>query len=103
MRCGRGHEHGTVAEVRDCYGVAAKLDAPMTTVHDGKDGQYELIQRLLSERNMTPLPPYEEASKVMTKRDASSYIGHLINDIPKPVAANKVAKRGAPKKARGKR
>jgi hypothetical protein len=35
MRCGKGHEHGTVAEVRACYGVGESGATATATATDG--------------------------------------------------------------------
>jgi hypothetical protein len=77
----------TVDHVRTCYGGAAiGQHVPLTTVHDGKDGQYELLQRLMAERDMPPLDPYDEIKDKVSKSEASGLISHLINDVKRPVA-----------------
>lgn len=103
MKCGACHgNHDSIDKVRACYGMpprdvvsdvpgsAKEFDEPLTTSGEGKRGQYEFLQDLLSERDMTLLPPYEEASKKLTKADASRLISHLINNIPR--AETKAAK-----------
>jgi hypothetical protein len=99
MKCGKCHEdHETVAQVRACYGGAAiGQHVPLTTVHDGKDGQYELLQRLMEERDMPPLDPYDEIKDKISKSEASALISHLINDVKKPVAPKQVKEGGAAK------
>lgn len=87
MKCGKCKEdHETVAEVRACYGAAIESEA-MTTVHGKRDGQYELIQKLLAERDIAPLPAYDEIKAKITKREASDMIAHLINKIPRSSVA----------------
>jgi hypothetical protein len=92
MRCGNCKQnHETVEQVRACYGGAAVGERiPLTAAHDGegghRDGQYELIQRLLEERDMTLLPAYEDAKDILTKNEASALISHLINNVKRPVA-----------------
>jgi hypothetical protein len=88
----------TVEHVRACYGGAAiGQHIPLTTVHDGKDGQYELLQRLMEERDMPPLDPYDEIKGKVSKSEASALISHLINDVKKPVAPKQVKEGGAAK------
>jgi hypothetical protein len=103
FKCGKCHgSHETVAEGRACYGGAAiGQHVPLTTVHevDGvqKDGQYELLQRLMEERDMPPLDPYDEIKDKISKSEASALISHLINEVKKPVAPKQVKEGGAAK------
>lgn len=98
MKCGNcKQDHETVAEVRKCYGVSAPGRVPLTEFHDGHDGQYELIQRLLTEREMTPLPAYEVAKTQLSKQEATELITHLIKDVPRPVASSQVRTGGLSK------
>lgn len=85
MICGNCHEqHETSDEVRNCYSMAGKITGDQITSNPkGKRGQYELIQDLLAERDMTPLPPYEEAKHQISKSQASSMISRLIHNIPR--------------------
>lgn len=86
MRCGHCKgEHKTAGEVRTCYGYDKMKSSPMTTIHGGRDGQYELIQKLLAERDQSPLPPYDELKDKINQLDASTMIRHLINNVPKVV------------------
>lgn len=86
MRCGKcKDDHDTVAEVRQCYDVDS--GQPLTQGKDGRRGQYELIQILLAEREMTPLPPYDEAAKLYSKQQAGDMIRHLIDNVPKAESA----------------
>jgi hypothetical protein len=82
MKCGSCRDsHKTVDEVRDCY--KQKNFVPLTTVHDGKNGQYELLQKLLAERDMAPLPPYDHVANTISKSDAGEAIALLIDNVPK--------------------
>jgi hypothetical protein len=90
MKCGkckRDDDGVTVEHVRACYGGAAiGQHVPLTTVHDGHDGQYELLQKLMEERDIPPLDPYDDIKDKVSKSEASALISNLINNVKRPVA-----------------
>src|SRR5262245_3886834 len=80
MRCGKGHDHGTVAEVRACYGqTSSNYSTGSGTGRDWRSEpasykQYQLLARLRSELQVAA-----RYSGEMTKGQASEEITDLKN------------------------
>jgi len=74
IKCGNGHQHDTVQQVRECYGVKATTEAPRAT-----DAQLKFLNVLRQERGLGQIA----GNLRPTKQDASRQIDDLIRNVPK--------------------
>lgn len=89
MRCGNcREEHGSVAEVRSCYGLGEHRPAAPATGDGATAKQIDLIRSLLDEREVPATTRHQLAERLpaMSKRGASVAIDELFS-FPRQVAA----------------
>jgi hypothetical protein len=88
ITCGNGHKHGSVLEVKQCYGLVARPAAPPTVSYPRGYAAVDLVTAKQIQY-ATDLGGSPDHVKRLTKAEASAYIKGLLNGTEKRVSTPK--------------